>query len=75
LSVAFLVPLGIAMMVQMASSNTLIQSMVRDELRGRVMAVYTRRGEGPGVSGHNRVRWLPLTLRPLPEGVFCSKDV
>jgi len=29
------------MMVQMASSNTLIQSMVPDALRGRVMAVYS----------------------------------
>jgi MFS family permease len=28
-------------MVQMASSNTLIQAMVPDELRGRVMAVYS----------------------------------
>ena len=29
------------MMVQMASSNTLIQSMVPDRLRGRVMAIYS----------------------------------
>jgi MFS family permease len=29
------------MMVQMASSNTLIQHMVADALRGRVMAVYS----------------------------------
>jgi MFS family permease len=28
------------MMIQMASSNTLIQSMVPDRLRGRVMSVY-----------------------------------
>ena len=28
-------------MVQMASSNTLIQAMVPDALRGRVMAVYS----------------------------------
>ena len=32
---------GYSMMVQMASSNTLIQSMVPDRLRGRVMAVYS----------------------------------
>jgi MFS family permease len=36
-----LVPAGLAMMVQMAASNTLIQAMVPDELRGRVMAVYS----------------------------------
>jgi len=29
------------MMLQMASSNTLVQSMVQDNLRGRVMAVYS----------------------------------
>jgi len=41
LSVAMLVPVGFAMMVQMASSNTLIQAMVPDRLRGRAMAVYS----------------------------------
>jgi MFS family permease len=41
LSAALLVPAGFSMMVQMASSNTLVQSMVPDELRGRVMAVYS----------------------------------
>ena len=40
-SVALLVPVGASMMVQMASSNTLIQAMVPDALRGRVMAVYS----------------------------------
>jgi MFS family permease len=40
LSVMLLVPVGASMMVQMASSNTLIQAMVPDALRGRVMAVY-----------------------------------
>ena len=41
LSVALLVPVGFTMMLQMSSSNTLIQTMVPDELRGRVMAVYS----------------------------------
>ncbi len=41
LSVAMLIPVGFAMMVQMASSNTLIQAMVPDRLRGRAMAVYS----------------------------------
>lgn len=40
-SVILLVPAGFAMMTQMASSNTLIQVMVPDRLRGRVMAVYS----------------------------------
>ena len=41
LSAVLLVPVGASMMVEMAASNTLIQSMVPDALRGRVMAVYS----------------------------------
>jgi MFS family permease len=41
LSVALLVPVGYGMMLETTSSNTLIQAMVPDELRGRVLAVYT----------------------------------
>jgi MFS family permease len=40
LSALLLVPAGFCAMIQMASSNTLIQSMVPDRLRGRVMSVY-----------------------------------
>ena len=41
LSVFLLLPVGYFIMLQMASSNTLIQVMVPDELRGRVMALYS----------------------------------
>ena len=41
ISVALLLPVGYCMMLQMACSNTLIQVMVPDALRGRVMAVYS----------------------------------
>ncbi|MGI9103462.1 MAG: MFS transporter [Terriglobales bacterium] len=41
LAMIALVPVGFTMMVQMAASNTLIQSMVPDQLRGRVMASYS----------------------------------
>jgi MFS family permease len=41
LSVVLLVPVGFTMMVQMASSNTMVQSMCPDQLRGRVIAVYS----------------------------------
>jgi MFS family permease len=40
LSLLLVMPAGFSMILQMASSNTLIQTMVPDELRGRVMAVY-----------------------------------
>jgi MFS family permease len=39
-SAALLLPVGFCMMLQMSSSNTLIQAMVPDHLRGRVMAMY-----------------------------------
>jgi MFS family permease len=41
LSAALLVPVGFTVIVQTAASNTLVQAMVPDRLRGRVMAVYT----------------------------------
>lgn len=41
LSIVLLVSVGFSMMLQMSASNTLIQTMVPDELRGRVMAVYS----------------------------------
>jgi MFS family permease len=41
LSAALLLPVGFCMMLGMSSSNTLIQAMVPDQLRGRVMAMYT----------------------------------
>jgi predicted MFS family arabinose efflux permease len=40
LSAALLVPAGFCLMSQMSSSNTLIQALTPDALRGRVMSVY-----------------------------------
>jgi predicted MFS family arabinose efflux permease len=40
LSLAILVPVGFFMMLQSAASNTVLQCLVADEMRGRVMAVY-----------------------------------
>jgi len=41
LSAVLLIPVGFFIMLQMACSNTLIQAMVPDALRGRVMALYS----------------------------------
>ena len=41
ISVVLLLPVGYFIMLQMAASNTLIQVMVPDTLRGRVMALYS----------------------------------
>jgi MFS family permease len=51
LSAALLLPVGFCMMLQMSSSNTLIQAMVPDRLRGRVMAVYSMMFMGMGPLG------------------------
>ncbi len=40
LSLFLLVVVGAGFMIQMASCNTLIQTLVREEMRGRVMALY-----------------------------------
>ena len=41
LSLGLLVLGGAGFMIQMASTNTVLQTIVRDEMRGRVMAFYT----------------------------------
>jgi MFS family permease len=58
LSAAFLVPVGFSMMLQMASTNTLIQSMVPDHLRGRVMSVYSMMFMGMAPIGSLLAGWI-----------------
>jgi MFS family permease len=41
LSLALLVPVGFSMMTHLACTNTLIQTMVPDRIRGRIMALYS----------------------------------
>jgi MFS family permease len=41
LSLGILIVVGLGMMMQMASSNTLLQTVVEDDKRGRVMSFYT----------------------------------
>jgi MFS family permease len=75
LSMLVLVPVGFSMMVQMASSNTLIQSMVPDRLRGRVMALYSMMFVGMAPFGAllagllANVMGAPLTV--ATGGVVC----
>ena len=51
LSIGFLVPAGFGMMLQMGSTNTLLQVMVPDRLRGRVMSLYSMMFIGMGPIG------------------------
>lgn len=41
LSAALMIVVGLGLMMQMASTNTLIQSVVQDKMRGRVLSIYT----------------------------------
>ncbi len=40
LAIAILIPIGVASMIQLTATNTLIQAMIPDALRGRVMAIW-----------------------------------
>ena len=51
LSLIFLMPTGFGMMVQMGATNTLLQVMVPDRLRGRVMSLYSMMFIGMGPIG------------------------
>jgi MFS family permease len=41
LSLLLMVTMGLGFMIHLAASNTLIQTLVREQMRGRVMALYT----------------------------------
>jgi MFS family permease len=75
LGVGLLLPVGFAMMTQMAASNTLIQSMVPNELRGRVMAVYSMMFMGMAPIGAllagSLAGWLGATTTVAAGGAFC----
>ncbi|HJZ72885.1 MAG TPA: MFS transporter [Vicinamibacterales bacterium] len=58
LSALLLIPVGASMMVEMASSNTLIQAMVPNQLRGRVMAVYSMMFMGMAPFGALFAGWI-----------------
>jgi MFS family permease len=51
LSFVLLLPTGFGMMVQMGATNTLLQVMVPDRLRGRVMSLYSMMFIGMGPIG------------------------
>ncbi len=58
LSVAFLAFSGFGLMVQMAASNTILQSMVDEGKRGRVMSFYTMSFMGMVPFGSLLAGWL-----------------
>ena len=62
LSMALLVFTGFGFMVQMASSNTLLQTLVDEDKRGRVMSFYTMAFQGTAPFGALLAGWLAFAL-------------
>jgi len=58
LSMAILFPTGAAMMIQTLSTNTLVQKMVSDNVRGRVMSFYTMMLLGVYPIGSQFMGWM-----------------
>jgi MFS family permease len=75
LSLVFMTVVGFGMMVLMASTNTVIQTIVDEEKRGRVMSFYTMAFLGTAPFGSLLAGWLstrvgaPQTV--LMSGVLC----
>ncbi|MBF0499067.1 MAG: MFS transporter [Candidatus Riflebacteria bacterium] len=75
LSAVFLFPIGFFQVVQWSASNTLIQAIIPDELRGRVMALYIMTFVGGGPLGALFGGWManrigaPLTVSV--SGIAC----
>ncbi|WP_422931735.1 MFS transporter [Singulisphaera sp. PoT] len=65
-SALLLVTTGAGMMVQMAASNTLIQTMVDEDKRGRVMGFYGMAFQGTAPFGSLLGGWLASRFGPGP---------
>jgi MFS family permease len=70
-SLVFMTIAGFGMMVQMASTNTVIQTIVDEEKRGRVMSFYTMSFLGTAPFGSLLAGWLSTRIG-APETVMLS---
>lgn len=74
-SLLFLVMLGIGAMAHSASSNTIIQTIVEDDKRGRVMSIYTMLYSGMTPIGNLMsgvmADWVGPSTTLLISGIVC----
>lgn len=74
-SMLLMIIVGLGMMVQMASSNTIIQTIVDDDKRGRVMSFYTMAFMGTAPFGSllagSLAKTFGTTNTILVGGIFC----
>ena len=75
LSVALMLFTGFGMMMQMASTNTLLQTLVDDDKRGRVMSLYVMSFMGAAPFGSFMAGTLASTIGApytvLSSGIIC----
>ena len=75
ISAGFLLFTGFAMIVQMASSNTLLQTMIEDDKRGRVMSFFTMAFMGMmpfgSLAAGNLAHHIGAPLTVFCGGVAC----
>jgi len=71
-SAMLLVPAGFCVMAQLASTNTLIQSMVSNEMRGRVMGIYTSMFLGMAPFGSLLAGFLAQKFSAPAAVIFCG---
>ena len=64
--------MGAGMMLQTASSNTLIQSIVDDDKRGRIMSIYMRAFMGSAPFGALLTGWLAKVLSVSYTLMICG---
>ena len=71
-SLVFLTIAGFGMMVQMASTNTVIQTIVDEEKRGRVMSFYVMSFLGTAPFGSLLAGWLSTRIG-APQTVIAER--
>lgn len=71
LSLLLMVVTGLGFMVQMASSNTLLQTIVEEDKRGRVMSFYTMAFMGTAPFGSLIAGWLADRIG-VPDTLFLG---
>ena len=75
LSFVLMIIIGLGMMLQMASSNTILQTIVDDDKRGRVMSFYTMAFMGTAPFGSllagSLAKIIGVSITILTGGIFC----
>jgi MFS family permease len=72
LSMAAQMLVGVGLMYHMVTTNTMLQLFVSDELRGRVMSIYTLSFIGTAPLGSLEVGWVGEHLSPRLAVLICS---